>query len=70
MVVQEVDSLLEDSYHLPTTFLGNNLSDVLTRGSSWLRKAILILSQPRRSKRCKLKDVEEILEQSKVNILL
>ncbi|ONK64081.1 uncharacterized protein A4U43_C07F21890 [Asparagus officinalis] len=62
---EEVDSLLDDSYHLPTTFLDSNFAEVLNRGSSWLRKATLMSPGPRRSKRCKLKDVEEILEEHK-----
>lgn len=66
MVAQEVDRLLEDSYHLPAIF-ANNLAQVLTRGLSWLSTAILMFPWSQGSKRCKLKDVEEILEQCKVS---
>lgn len=66
MIVQEVDSLLEDLHHLPSIFSGNNLAAVLTEGSNWLRNAILMSPESQRSKRCKLEDVEEVLEQSEV----
>lgn len=61
--LKEVDSILEDMDHHLAIFSGSNLVEVLIRGTSWLRKALTVLPEPQISKRCKLKDVEQILEE-------
>lgn len=61
---KEVVSLLEDAHRLSVTFQGKNLGKVLVKGASWLRKALITFPGFQSSKRCKLKDVEEILEES------
>lgn len=66
LVIQEVDSILEDMNRHPTIFSGSSLAEVLIRGTSWLRKALIVLPESQISKRCKLKDVEQILEEIQV----
>ncbi|XP_010934762.1 lysine-specific demethylase JMJ17 [Elaeis guineensis] len=62
-LLEEVDSILEDVNRHSTIFSGSTLAEVLIRGTSWLRKALIVLPESQISKRCKLKDVEQILEE-------
>ena len=61
MVMQEVDRLLEDAGNIAATFEGNTLVKLLVEGSNWLRKACSVIPDCQNSKRFKLADAEEIL---------
>lgn len=64
---QEVERLLEDADCLPIIFADSYLAEVLIVGVNCLRKALSILPEPHNFKRCKLKDVETILDEIQVN---
>lgn len=61
MVMQEVDSLLEDAGNIVATFEGNTFVKLLVEGLNWLRKACSVIPDCQNSKRHKLVDAEEIV---------
>ncbi|XP_064982411.1 lysine-specific demethylase JMJ17-like isoform X1 [Musa acuminata AAA Group] len=62
-LLKEVERLLEDADCLPIIFADSYLAEVLIVGVNCLRKALSILPEPHNFKRCKLKDVETILDE-------
>nr|QEG03033.1 lysine-specific demethylase 5A isoform X1 [Cymbidium ensifolium] len=68
-LAKDVDNVLEDAHHLPSMFADCNLVQMLLNGATWLRKGLNVLFEPRNSKRCTLKDVEEILEELRKSVV-
>ncbi|XP_043709984.1 lysine-specific demethylase 5A isoform X3 [Telopea speciosissima] len=60
--LEEVESLIENVEHLPAMFSSSILESSLLDGARWLRKALRVVPEPYRQKRCKLNDVEEVLD--------
>ncbi|XP_020571581.1 lysine-specific demethylase 5B [Phalaenopsis equestris] len=60
-LAKDVDNLLEDVRSLPSVFAGSNLVQMLLKGAAWLRKGLNTLFDPQNSKRCTLKEVEDVL---------
>ncbi|XP_039134068.1 uncharacterized protein LOC120271455 isoform X1 [Dioscorea cayenensis subsp. rotundata] len=59
--LKEVDSLLEDAGNIVATFEGNTFVKLLVEGLNWLRKACSVIPDCQNSKRHKLVDAEEIV---------
>ncbi|WOL18229.1 lysine-specific demethylase 5B [Canna indica] len=59
----EVDELLGEADHLPVICSDSHLAQELIVGVKWLKKALYILPGCDSKKRCKLKDVEVILDE-------
>ncbi|KAK8945425.1 putative lysine-specific demethylase ELF6 [Platanthera guangdongensis] len=60
-LAKDIDNLLEDAHRLPIMFSGCSLVQMLVNGANLLRKGLLALSGPQNSKKCLLKEVEEVL---------
>ncbi|XP_042381828.1 lysine-specific demethylase 5B-like isoform X1 [Zingiber officinale] len=62
-LLKDVDRLLDEANHLPVIFLDSHLVQLLNVGVNWLRKALCTLPELNSTKRCKLKDVELVLDE-------
>ncbi|KAJ4954062.1 hypothetical protein NE237_030894 [Protea cynaroides] len=63
-LLEEVDSLIENVEHLPAVFSSSILGSSLVNGARWLRKVLKVIPEPYRQRRCKLSDVEEVLDEA------
>lgn len=61
--IKEVDSWIEDAERLPSLSSCNILSTLID-GTRWLRQAIMAIPDHHNQRKCKLRDVEEVLEKA------
>ncbi|XP_042483738.1 uncharacterized protein LOC122064092 isoform X4 [Macadamia integrifolia] len=62
--LEEVESLIENVEYLPALFSSSILGSSLLNGARWLEKALRVVPEPYRQKRCKLNDVKKVLDEA------
>jgi hypothetical protein len=61
LIFQDVDRTIEEAVNLPASSLNCPLPTLLMRGSSWLRKALVLLPGSEKSVKSELKNAENVL---------
>ncbi|XP_010255404.1 PREDICTED: lysine-specific demethylase 5B isoform X2 [Nelumbo nucifera] len=63
-LLEDVERLMKDSENLCATFASSCLGSVLIKGARWLWEALSVFPHSSTQRRCKLSDVEEVLEET------
>ncbi|XP_040380778.1 lysine-specific demethylase 5C isoform X2 [Oryza brachyantha] len=64
-LLQDVERLIQQAVNLPASLLAYTLAEILMKGSSWLRKALMFLPDSEMSVKSRLINVENILAEYK-----